>query len=103
MSSCVITGCAFILDDCAVWGDLHEEGNCWIFTCCLTPTLIQDEGDVACGNIPGEARWQQRLPPEEIKSVTYLGQFAAPFERRGVLVAAKSDCQLNKAARRYLE
>lgn len=104
MSNCLITGCAFILDDRAVWGDLHEEGSCFIFNACLTPVVApMDNDDSKADNIPGEARWQRSLPPDLIKSVRFVGKYAAPFERRGIIIAAKVECELNKAAKDYVK
>jgi len=38
MTTCVITGCALSLPDGSwVWGDLFQEGDCWVFNASNDP------------------------------------------------------------------
>lgn len=102
MSECLITGCALVMDGRSVWGDLHKEGTAFIFNACLTPQRRLEE-DMEMENTPGEARWQSSLPPPLIKTITFVGRYAAPFERRGVIVMHERDCELNPAAKDYIK
>jgi hypothetical protein len=87
MAKCIITGCALVIDNACVWGDLFEEGSCYVFN-----------GNTA----KGQTQWQyDGLPPDLIKQIKFTG-LSQPFERRGVLVMAKKDCELNKAAKGYI-
>lgn len=102
MSKCIIAGCALIYPDTCVWGDLHQEGNCYIFNACLFP---KDGFAGEPGAKRGEAAWQRNnsKPPEMIKQVIMDPAGAAPFERRGVIVFAKASCTLNQAAKDYIK
>lgn len=103
MSKCVLIGCALICEGMSVWGDLHEEGDCWIFNAVLTPQLSHDEEDRKMENRPGEARWQDSIPPDLIKQVVVHDRVpTALFERRGVIIIAKACADLNPAAKSYL-
>lgn len=82
MAQCVITGCALVdtFGERWMWGDLHEEGDCYVFN--------------------GTNVWKTHpLPGDHIKQVAIEG---STFEKRGVAVFEKSVAVLNDAARAYL-
>ena len=87
MPRCIITGCALvdIARDAWVWGDLHEEGDCYVFNACLDN---------------GETDWRYTDAPSASREVQLYG---VPFERRGVIVFAKSRGQLNAAAQAHID
>lgn len=88
MSTCLITGCALVIEGNSLWGDLHEEQDCYIFNGVLKG---------------GEALWQYGdTPPPAIKQIVWTGGWA-PFERRGVVILPKKLCELNQAAKDYLK
>lgn len=88
MSKCIITGCGLdIGGESYYWGDLHEQGDQWIFN----GTTRQ-----------GEAR--------EVEKAAILGRpslhtdHAVPrFERRGVFIIPKAASELNNIAQEYLK
>ncbi len=84
--NCVITGCALFDNSTGqqVWGDLHEVGPTWIFNAVL---------------FGSEAAWHSEPLPDVTRTLTVFGPF---FERRGVIVVAKTEAVLNDAAKRYL-
>lgn len=88
MSKCIITGCEFIDTQADRWchGDLHEEGDCWVFNACLEN---------------GETAWRYDRLVSNYRALVSktLHDF---FERRGVIVIAKSVSALNQHARDYL-
>lgn len=95
MSTCKITACALIdtWNERSVWGDLHEQGDCWVFDACVHPDskhAAWSEGGVD----PDHAHASTR-------ALIYSGDVDA-FERRGVIVLAKSSCRLNATAREYV-
>lgn len=85
---CLITGCDLVDDNTGYWvhGDLHEVGGAYVFNCCLKD---------------GEAAWTRgRYPAGRRLCVCTGAQF---FERRGVLVVAAKDAQLNAEAAAYVQ
>jgi hypothetical protein len=82
---CIITGCALLADAGWISGDLHQEGEVYVFV-----------GNV---NSEGHARWfydgsvpfyTRRMRPDDF------------FERRGVFVFPKSRANLNREALAYI-
>lgn len=90
----LITGCGIYLpgEGKAVWGDLWECGEAFIINACLN-----DDGDSAwCYNMPDNAY-------SELGCRCLIAHHnAIYFERRGIIVIAKTDAELNVAARLYL-
>jgi len=85
MSRVVITGCGLhITPDYQFWGDLWEEGDCWIFN--------------ACGSEDG-LDGPQSLRPDQCILTCFADNY---FQRRNVFVIEKSHATLNKPARDYL-
>jgi hypothetical protein len=83
----IITGCWIKEGDAVAHGDLHELDSVYIFN--------------AVVNRSGDTNWQfgTELPPtSRVLDVTN----AFTFERRAVIVAAKSLCKLSPAAKEYL-
>lgn len=83
MANIFITGCGLSLaPDYQFWGDLWEEGDCWIF--------------YACGD---ERGLSDPLSPHakilEVFTTSY-------FQRRNVFVIHKSLTTFNSAARAYI-
>lgn len=87
MAECLITGCALVADmsGASAWGDLHQDGNCYIFN-----ANLKDH----------ETRWSYGTAPDgTVKTLHVFGDY---FERRGVIVVQKAHAQLNDAANAYL-
>ena len=86
MARVVITGCGLALEfGSHHWGDLWEEGDCWIFNACGEEDGLDD-------------------PLEDTQKILYV--FAACenyFQRRNVFVIPKALAGLNQAAREYLK
>jgi len=88
---CLITGCLLVKDrgDLAVWGDLHQLGDCYVFNAVL--------------NAHGEADWN---PDHVLHShLKYLELAELPFpsfERRGVITFPKYAATLSAAALTYI-
>lgn len=91
MPQCIIMGCVLQLEvePRSVWGDLHKEGDCYIFNACL-----QD----------GETAWVYAESPEDQsqRRVITIKAFRPYFERRGVIVVLQSNCRLNEKAKNYV-
>lgn len=87
MAKCVITGCGLDIGGQYFWGDLHEQGDQWIFNAVVDRT--------------GEAATVERgfiLPRPSLHTST-----AAPsFERRGLFIIPKATSELNQIAQEYL-
>ena len=81
MSQCIITGCALQLpNDGYVWGDLHEEGDCYVFN---GSGPVHFGGDFAEGKV----------------LIIWSDYY---FERRNVFVVAKTQAKLNEKALDYI-
>jgi len=80
MAKCIITGCALQLPDGYVWGDLFEEGDCFIF------------------NGSGDVQYDEKFLEEKMLIVL----FDYYFERRNVFVILKSKSTLNEKALKYI-
>lgn len=88
MAKCIITGCGLDIGDGSYfWGDLHEQGDQWIFNA----TLFQGEAE----DIGQERILGQRC--------LHTGPDADCFLRRGVFIIPKSQSELNQAAQAYLQ
>ena len=89
MSRCVITGCDLVDGSAGRWvhGDLHEEGECWIFTACCADGAPAWR-DTAYQNIKG-------------KYIIIIGNDYY-FESRGVIVLPKDRSVLSQAAHEYI-
>lgn len=86
MAKCVITGCGLDVDGDYYHGDLHEQGDQWIFN--------------STRNEVGEAR---RLGPEEVLGARCLHTRGRDiFERKGVFVIPKATSELNKLGQDYI-
>lgn len=87
----LITGsCLYVpLEQKYVWGDLWECGDVYIFNACLNDDVDSNWSYGTYNGINTE------------KSLIVSG--CSYFERRGVIVIAKSDAVLNETAKRYLE
>lgn len=87
---CLITGCYFVhpQDEVAVWGDLHELGDCYIFSAVVASMA---------------AAWQSIYDIDKAQKQVVVHYGSRFFDRRGVLVIAKSDATLNQAAQEYLK
>lgn len=88
---CIITGCCLIdaTDGWAVWGDLWEVADTYVFNACLPAET--------------EAAWQKNpIIPAHLKSLT-IHAGARYFERRGVIVVSLIDATLNKVAEEYIK
>ena len=86
MARVVITGCGLALEfGSHYWGDLWEEGDCWIFN--------------ACGSEEGLDE-----PLEDSRRILYVSEDCHDyFQRRNVFVIPKFDAELNQAAKEYLK
>jgi len=83
MSKVVIIECALSLpSDRFFWGDLWEEGDCWVFN--------------ACGDEDG----MDELPYSNPKTLTSHTDWY--FQRRNVFVISKALSELNQEAKDYL-
>jgi len=82
MSWCVITGCALHGENGWAWGDLHAQGDQFIFNACL------DER--------GETKWHQ-TQPRPVSKVLVLTSMEHYFERRGVIIVSKNDAEIHGA------
>lgn len=83
MSRVVITGCGLILSpNYQFWGDLWEEGDCWIFN--------------ACGDEDG---LDEPLNPNANALIVEGTEY---FQRRNVFVISKFTAALNVPAVSYL-
>lgn len=88
MSQCLITGCELWGPNTShVHGDLHREGESYIFNAVLNDT--------------GDAAWQFG-PREERRRALVILDGAPYFERRGIIVIDVLNADLNTAAREYL-
>lgn len=85
---CIITGCALVVDNEGkwLWGDLHMLGNTLIFNGAWNFAL-------GTGASYGD-------PPDGDRAVHIDSN--ACFERRGVIVFHRDDCELNQAASDYM-
>ena len=85
MAAVVITGCGLALEfGSHHWGDLWEEGDCWIFN--------------ACGSEEGLDE-----PLEDTQRILYVSGDSSYFQRRNVFVIHKNVAELNLAATEYLK
>jgi len=83
MAKVIITGCGLsITADYQFWGDLWEEGDCWVFN--------------ACGSEEG---LETPLAPRQRILHCFTDSY---FQRRNVFVIAKPLAALNKPARDYI-
>ena len=83
MARVVITGCGLSLSPrYEFWGDLWEEGDCWVFN--------------ACGDEDGLGT--PLNPQDKILSVKDTNY----FQRRNVFVIRKREAVLNEVAKTYL-
>ena len=84
MARVVITGCGLALEfGSHHWGDLWEEGDCWIFNACGEEDGLDD-------------------PLEDTQKILYTN-FDSYFQRRNVFVIPKLAAELNQAAKEYLK
>ncbi len=84
--TCIITGCTAMNREGAwVGGDLFRIGDCYVFN-----SILNDE--------TGQTAWRYQGTPFYSKLIV-LKYY---FERRGVLVAKVTDCDLNTAAEEYI-
>lgn len=83
MATCMITGCGLqIYPEYQFWGDLWEEGDCWVFN--------------ACGSDEGlSSPLNHTAPILNVLCTSY-------FQRRNVFVISKDNSALNAAATKYL-
>lgn len=84
---CVITGCALVVDNNFVWGDLFEVDGVWVFN------GAYDKEGPAWRNI-------RYLAPEDKALVVHSGDHY--FERRSVFVVPCTNAHLNKLALQYV-
>jgi len=88
MSKCLITGC--VLADLRyprwAYGDLHIQGNVYIFNCARTT---------------GDPWDYDAAPPDTQRQLSF--ETDNTFEKRGLVVISKVDGKLNEAANNYLE
>ena len=86
MARPVITGCGLAFEfGSHYWGDLWEEGDCWLFN--------------ACGSEEGLDE-----PLEDSQRILYVPVAThIYFERRNVFVIQKTHAELNQAAKEYLK
>ena len=85
MAAVVITGCGLVFEfGSHYWGDLWEEGDCWIFN--------------ACGSEEGLDE-----PLEDTQRILYVSGDSSYFQRRNVFVIHKNVAELNLAATEYLK
>ena len=85
MAAVVITGCGLALEfGSHYWGDLWEEGDCWIFN--------------ACGSEEGLDE-----PLEDTQKILDVSGDSSYFQRRNVFVIHKNVAELNLAATEYLK
>jgi len=83
MARVVITGCGLSLSpDYQFWGDLWEEGDCWVFN--------------ACGSEDG-----LNTPLNPMSNILSVKD-TKYFQRRNVFVIRKREATLNDAAKVYL-
>lgn len=101
MSKCLINGCA--LYDLAreeyLWGDLHEEGDCYIFvgTIRLPRTDAEHKEGPVANWLPGDPNHAPGVRTRELK-VIRMAASARPFIRGGFVVAQKNHCVPNQNA-----
>ena len=85
MARPVITGCGLALEfGSHHWGDLWEEGDCWIFNACGDEDGLDD-------------------PLEDTRKILYVSGDSSYFQRRNVFVIHKNVAELNLAATEYLK
>jgi hypothetical protein len=85
MAAVVITGCGLVFEfGSHHWGDLWEEGDCWIFN--------------ACGSEEGLSE-----PLTGTEKILYVSGDRNYFQRRNVFVIHKLAAELNQAAKDYLK
>jgi hypothetical protein len=92
MTTCIITGCALVDGNRALWGDLHSIGESWVFNGVLDSR--------------GNAAWEHDgFLGREVKALEILPAASAvhyAFERRGVVVVPKAAARLNQPALAYV-
>jgi hypothetical protein len=89
-TTCLITGCALYLQHSRdfAWGDLHMQGDRFIFN--------------GCTSRDGRMDWLHKAPPNPERALCIpVGE--EYFERRGVLVCRASRSLLNAVALAYLD
>ena len=89
--TCLITGCLLVKDrgDLAVWGDLHQIEDCYVFNAVL------DER--------GEADWNpDHVLHSHLKYLELAGVFFPSFGRRGVIIFPRWAATLSAAALAYI-
>ena len=91
MSVCLITGCGLQVGFEQVWGDLHKEGDCYIFN-----AVLNREGEANLRATPEN-------PMTSTRNILVLQDGAPYFERRGVFVVHRTWAVLNPAAKEYLK
>lgn len=85
MARPVITGCGLAFEfGSHHWGDLWEEGDCWIFNACGEEDGLDD-------------------PLEDTQKILYVSGDSSYFQRRNVFVIHKNVAELNLAATEYLK
>lgn len=83
---CIITGCALVVDDAWIAGDLYTQG-------------AESDSLIFVGNQQnGEACWLYNKPISYSKRLAPAGL----WEKRGVFIILKVDANLNQAALEYL-
>lgn len=89
MSKCLITGCKIIdtLRGKYAHGDLHQEGECYVFRACL--------------NTDQKVNWHHGDLPHPDKALLVDGSHNY-FEADGVIVVATECATLNEAASEYI-
>jgi hypothetical protein len=87
MAECVITGCGLDIGGHQYyWGDLHEQGDQWIFN---AGTFKGEAHPIPAGSILGQC-------------CLHTSADAPSFARRGVFIIPKATSELNKTAQEYL-
>jgi hypothetical protein len=90
MSRCIITGCALINPEDGnlhVWGDLHEQGDQYIFN--------------GCRGVGGDPLWNPEPLPPHTKIIQLLDDNHY-FERQAIFVVDKEYAELNPLAESYI-
>jgi hypothetical protein len=92
MADTIITGCMLVdaPNERRVWGDLWEEGDCYIFNA----VLRHNQG--------AGAAWEFIPWAEDGQKAVRIDLRARIFERRGVIVFQKDHASLNQVASDYL-
>lgn len=84
MAKCIITGCQLAIEGIEYyWGDLHEQGDQFIFYCIQKTPLVRG------------------YDSNTVKEVA-MGPYADRFERGGVWIFPREQVTLNKAAMEYI-